>query len=144
MTHIKTAQWLKSASVFCIIIGLAMAMAPFTFLIPALNIFLDLAHLPLDGTQQIDSDTEALLSAISGGLLCGLGVAVWLITEHFYVRDPALARRVIGTILLAWYIPDSLGSLAAGAWFNVVMNSGFLALFLVPILMASKTQRAAA
>ncbi|GAB5436665.1 excinuclease ABC subunit A [Falsiruegeria mediterranea] len=140
----NTAQWLKSAAVFCISIGLAMAMAPFTFLAPALSFFVDLAHLPLDGAQQINTDTEALLSAISGGLLCGLGAAVWLITDHLHARDPALARRMITLTLLAWYVPDSLGSLAAGAWFNVVMNSGFLALFLVPILMVRTSHEAAA
>lgn len=140
----NTAQWLKCAAMFCIAIGLAMAMAPFTFLAPALSLFVDLAHLPLDGAQQIDTDTEALLSAITGGLLSGLGAAVWLIADHLYPRDPALAQRIITFTLLAWYIPDSLGSLAAGAWFNVVMNSGFLALFLVPILMARRSREAAA
>lgn len=144
MTPTQTARWLKAAAGFCILIGLAMTLAPFTFLAPGLNFFVDLAHLPLDGAQGIDTQTEALLTAISGGLLCGLGAAVWLMAGHLYANDPTLARRMILITLMAWYIPDSFGSFAAGAWFNVVMNSGFLALFLVPILMARAPHEAAA
>ena len=125
------------------LIGVAMTIAPFTFLAPGLNLFVDLAHLPLDRAQGINTETEALLTAISGGLLCGLGAAVWLMAEHLYANDPTLARRMILIALMAWYIPDSLGSLAAGAWFNVVMNSGFLALFLVPLLRTKEKEAVA-
>lgn len=143
MTPTQTARWLKAASGFCILIGLAMTLAPFTFLAPGLNLFVDLAHLPLDRAQEIKTETEALLTAISGGLLCGLGAAVWLMAERLYANDPTLARRMILITLMAWYIPDSLGSLAAGAGFNVVMNSGFLALFVVPLLRTKEKEAVA-
>jgi hypothetical protein len=144
MTPDRTRKSLKAAAAFCIAIGLAMAAAPFTALAPGLDLFLDIAHLPIDGGQQISTDTEALLSAISGGLLAGLGTAVWLIAHHLHPRDPALAARIVTLTLAAWYIPDSAGSLAAGAWFNVVMNTGFLALFLVPLGLSERTAKAPA
>lgn len=144
MTQANTRTALKAAAAICIAIGLAMAAAPFTALAPGFDLFLDIAHLPVDGSQQISTDTEALLSAISGGLLTGLGTAVWLITRHLHPRDPALAARIITLTLAAWYLPDSAGSLAAGAWFNVVMNTGFLALFLIPLGLAGRTQKAPA
>lgn len=144
MTPTSAQTALKAAAAFCIAIGLAMAAAPFTALAPGYDLFLDIAHLPLDSGQRITTETEALLSAISGGLLSGLGAAVWLTAHHLYPRYPALASRIITLTLAAWYIPDSAGSLAAGAWFNVVMNTGFLALFLIPLGLAGRPQEAPA
>ncbi len=144
MTPNSTRSALKAAAAFCIAIGLAIAAAPFTFLAPGFDLFLDIAHLPVDQGQQVSTETEALLSAISGGLLCGLGSAVWLIAHHLYPRDEKMAARIITLTLAAWYLPDSAGSLAAGAWFNVVMNTGFLALFLIPLSLSAATEKAPA
>ncbi len=141
MTRTSTQSALKMAASFCILIGLAMAAAPFTFLAPGLSLFLDIAHFPIDGAQSVSGDSLALLSAISGGLLSGMGTAIWLVAHHLYPRDPALAGRIIILSLAAWYLPDSAGSLAAGAWFNLIMNTGFLALFLTPLVLAGRAER---
>ncbi|MFY0312323.1 excinuclease ABC subunit A [Leisingera sp. D0M16] len=136
MTHSASVRWLKTAAVLSTAFGLAMVLALATPLSQALSFFLDLAFLPLDGGQALRPGPASLMSAISGGLLCGFCVLIYLVTEHVYKASPGLGRRLLIPALLAWYIPDSLGSLAAGAWFNVVMNSAFLALFLMPLLVA--------
>lgn len=136
MTHTAATRMLKTVSALSAAFGLAMVLALATPLAQALGFFLDLAYLPLDGGQRLQPGAASLMTAISGGLMCGFCVLIFLVTEHVYRPDSVLGRRLLIPALLAWYVPDSLGSLAAGAWFNVVMNTPFLALFLVPLLLA--------
>lgn len=136
MTHSASVRWLKTAAVLSAAFGLAMVLALATPLAHGLGVFLDLAFLPLDGGQRLQPGPAALMTAISGGLMCGFSVLIYLVTQHIYNTSPALGRRLLIPALLAWYVSDSLGSLAAGAWFNAVMNTPFLLLFLAPLLLA--------
>ncbi|MGR3712230.1 MAG: excinuclease ABC subunit A [Shimia sp.] len=138
MTHDRATAALKAASIFCAFIGLLM----FSALIgaqPLMALFLDLIHLPLDGAQTFVSDSELVLGAISGGLLFGFGVMAHQVTTLVYAKDPALGGRILLRGIVGWFIVDSCGSILAGAWFNVVLNAGFLALFVVPVLAARKS-----
>ncbi|QAX29730.1 excinuclease ABC subunit A [Leisingera sp. NJS204] len=136
MTHSAAIRMLKTVTILAAAFGLAMILALATPLGTALSLFIDLAFLPVDGAQALTPGAAALMTAISGGLMCGFCVLIYLVTEHIYSTNPALGRRLLIPALLAWYVPDSLGSLAAGAWFNVVMNTLFLLLFLVPLMLA--------
>ncbi|WP_299890088.1 excinuclease ABC subunit A [uncultured Ruegeria sp.] len=136
MTHTRATQLLRGASAICIAFGVLMFLSlPFQ-LGSLFGLFLDLAHLPIDGRQTFTSDSELLLGAISGGLLTGLGVITWQVTNHVYATNPEIGGRIMMYGLISWFVIDSTGSIFAGAWFNVVLNSGFLALFVVPIQMA--------
>ncbi|TCL09213.1 hypothetical protein BXY66_1258 [Shimia isoporae] len=143
MTHDTATSSLKFASLFSAFIGLLM----FASLLggqPLMVLFLDLIHLPLDGTQTFSSDSELVLGAISGGLLVGFGVMVHQVTVHVYADNPELGGRMVLRAIFAWFIVDSTGSVLAGAWFNVVLNGAFLALFVVPVLAARATKSATA
>ncbi len=104
-----------------------------------LDFFADLAHLPVEGHQSIDTDTEQLLVAITAGLMIGLAGFVWQITTLVYPTDPQLAARLIVPGALAWFVVDGTGSLLAGAGFNIPMNLVFLLLFLAPIGLHLRT-----
>lgn len=136
MTHAAAVRMLKTVSILSAAFGLAMVLALAAPLDAVLGLFIDLAFLPVDGAQVLTPGTASLMTAISGGLMCGFCVLIYLVTDHVYSADPALGRRLLIPALTAWYLPDSLGSLAAGAWFNAVMNTLFLALFLVPLMLA--------
>lgn len=136
MTHSASVTMLRIVCILSALFGCALVLAIATPLLQGFNLFVDLAFLPLDGSQTLDSDTAALMTAIGGGLLVGFSTLSYLITRDIYSNYASQGRRLLIPALLAWYIPDSLGSLAAGAWFNVVMNTGFLALFLVPLLLS--------
>ena len=138
MTQSSTVKSLKFASTFCIAIGLVMVAAVLPPFSSVLGFFADLAFLPLDQAQSVTTDTEKLLLAISGGLLVGFGAFTWQISTHIYPSNPALGSRILMIGIFAWFIPDSLGSIAAGAWFNVVMNTGFVVLFGLPLLQAKR------
>lgn len=140
MTHERATTCLKIASAISVGFGLLMFLSLALGLQPAFAWFIDLAHLPLDGAQSFASDSELLLGAISGGLLTGLGVMAWRVTVDVYTNDPGLGGRILKSGILSWFVIDSAGSVLAGAWFNVVLNSGFLALFMVPLMLASSAK----
>ncbi|GAA6207785.1 hypothetical protein NBRC116601_10780 [Cognatishimia sp. WU-CL00825] len=129
----NSIKMLNAVSIGTALFGIAMVLALFTPLAQVLDVFLDLAHFPLDAQQSANTETERLLVAICGGLLVGLAVLVWMVTNLVYAENPALGARIIATGLLAWFFPDSIGSAVAGAWFNIFMNSLFLLLFLWPL-----------
>ena len=138
MPHITAVRLVKLSCLLCAILGMSMVASLFTPLAGLMNLFVDLAHFPVDGAQSVLSETDRLLTAITGGLLVGLGAFGWQIAEHVYKNNPTLGGRALTIGVLAWYVPDSVGSVIAGAGFNVVLNTGFLAMFLVPVFLARK------
>ena len=123
-------------------VGTLFALATQTF--GLLSWFMDLLYLPLDGQQSFGDASTRVLSAIAGGLMLGLGLMIWQLVEHVYIDDPAKGAKIIQWGLWGWYLSDSLGSVVAGAWFNAVLNAGFLLMFLVPLALAPKPQTAIA
>ncbi|MEP2531009.1 excinuclease ABC subunit A [Shimia sp.] len=144
MTHQQSTRWLRIASLTCAAVGLAMAFALPLGAQSLMAWFLDLAFLPLDQAQAFSDPSAHLLGAISGGLLFGFGVMSYQITTHVYANDPAIGGRILRWGIISWFLVDCTGSVLAGAWFNVILNSGFLALFLIPIARASKSRSALA
>lgn len=126
---------LKAATAALLIIpGLIMITGPISPLMSWVEAFLDLARQPLDGGQKITEDAALLLNAILGGVLAGFGAMIWLTAERVYRQDAALGRSLILIPLLVWFVCDGVGSVLAGAWFNAVLNTGILVLFLTPLL----------
>jgi len=141
MTHDTATKALKTAALATALFGLAMVLALITPLRAVFEIFLDLVHYPLDGQQSLSSDSAHVLTAISGGLLVGLGALIWGITQELYAKRPDVGGRIILLGVFAWYLPDSFGSYMVGAWFNVVLNTGFLAIFVLPILLHRQSSK---
>lgn len=130
------ATTLKAASALVMASGAVMFLSVFTGLQPLLNLFVDLAHLPVDGGQSIESDAALLLTGICGGILVGWGLMAWMVTGHVYAHDPEIGGRILLRSILVWFVIDGTGSVLAGAWFNVVLNCSFLLAFLVPLILA--------
>ncbi len=135
MTIETRVQALKILA-FALLIGPGLIMVaglgfPVLFLVEA---FLDLAHLPIDGGQPIDSDAARLLNAILGGILVGFGTIIWRVAGKVFLTDPSLGASILVPAMLAWFVTDSAGSILAGAWFNAVLNALILVALLFPIL----------
>ena len=130
-------RWLKAASVITVFTGLLIAAAAIPALSgPTLWLF-DLAVFPLDGTQSLQGAEQRVLCAITGGLMVGLGVLMWLVTTEVLVTHPSLARSLILKSIVAWFVVDSSMSVAAGVPLNVLGNVGFLLMFTLPLLGTS-------
>lgn len=142
MTLETSIRILRFACIGTVIYAIALLLGLFLAPFAAFNnFFADIAHLPLDGGQTVETQTERLTLAIFAGLICGFAGFVWQITKYVYTENPSLGSKIMIPAILAWYIPDGIGSLIAGAWFNVVMNSFFLGLFLLPMMLAHKPQQ---
>ncbi|WP_299420142.1 excinuclease ABC subunit A [uncultured Shimia sp.] len=144
MTQDRAIYLLKLTSLGTVLFGLIPLFAMIGGLHGVVGWFMDLTHLPLDGAQSFGGDSEKVLAAIGGGLMVSLGVVTWQVTIHVYANDPETGASIISWGVWSWYVVDSAGSLVAGAWFNVVMNTGFLLMFVLPITLAKPRQAVAA
>ena len=71
--------------------------------------------------------------------MVGWGLMLWLIAVHVLPRDPGLAARIIRPSVIAWFLVDSAGSLAAGVPINALLNLGFAVSFLMPLLGVARS-----
>ncbi|MDJ0918486.1 MAG: hypothetical protein QNJ05_12030 [Woeseiaceae bacterium] len=132
MTIDTRIGWLKTGAAITLAFGLLMAAAAVPALQAPTEVLLDLIYFPIDQGQTMERSSARLLSAISGGLMTGLGVILWLVATELCPSNPALGRRLTLLGIGSWYIVDSSMSLAAGAPLNVLLNTGFLLIFYVP------------
>jgi hypothetical protein len=86
---------------------------------------LDLLSWPVDGNMPFDAGPTRFLSALTGGFLLGWGVTIWLLRAHVYDAAPEQVRKAVVGGLLAWFVLDTIGSIASGnpsnAGFNVIV-----------------------
>ena len=118
--------------------GVVVALAAHPVSVAPANFLADLAFWPVDGKQAVDSDSARLLAAIAGGIMVGFGVALGMLAKNVLPKHPHLAAHIISASILSWFAVDSLGSLAAGSYLNVLSNMALAALFLVPAFMISR------
>lgn len=128
--------WLKGASATVIAFGVAFMLSTIPALSAPMALLTDLIFWPLDGGQNLAAAPSRLLLAISGGVMAGWGLLLWLISTRLYPENPHLARMMILGSVGTWFIVDSLGSILAGAWLNALFNVVFLELFLIPLWRA--------
>lgn len=143
MPHETRVSLLRYASATIIGFGLLFFLSLTTPIATLMDLFLDLAFMPYDGTQTAAADPTQLLTAISGGMLTGWGLMFWLVTTQVYANDPTLGRSIMLPSIVVWFLIDSIGSVIVGARFNVVMNAGFLLLIAGPLLWPTPSQRTA-
>ena len=143
MTHVQTVAALRLASLVVSGVGALTVATLLSPQAPLLARFLELALLDFGGEAGVVNEETRLLGAVMGGLMAGWGVTNRLIATHVYARDPGLGGRILLQGMLVWFVVDGVGSALAGAWFNIVLNVPFLALFAVPILRARRAGSAA-
>ncbi|WP_380169579.1 hypothetical protein [Jannaschia sp. R86511] len=103
---------------------------------------LDLLAWPVDGSQDLTAGTTRFLSALTGGFLLGWGVMVLALRSWVYDQAPEGVRRSLLAGALAWFVLDSLGSIASGTPSNAGFNVAVLLLVVGPLWWPA-TSRAA-
>ena len=135
MSKSISAIWLQIACFITIVFGFFSALASFP---PTQGIWLflfDLLQWPLDGNPAGFDPTAAALNAVLGGVMVGWGTLMLLLVRNLYHDQDKLVRRLVLVGILCWFVVDSVGSFLAGIPGNVVLNVGFLAMFLPPLLV---------
>ena len=136
--------WMKLAAEIVIAFGILLVAEVLIGTAGLANWVVDLAFWPLDGGQNLTAPETRIMMAIGGGVMIGWGVTLLYVVGPIAAAAPDLARRTIMVAMLCWYVPDSAGSLASGAWVNVIGNTIFLAMFLGPIMWQRRWVKALA
>jgi hypothetical protein len=132
MSNEFTPIWLKLAGLFVVLLGLLVALGahPATAL-PA-TWLTDLVFWPFNGLETLDAPAARALAAISGGVMVGWGVMMWLVVDRLMPADPRLARLLLIESTLAWFVVDSTGSYLSGATVNVLLNTALMLAIVLP------------
>jgi len=133
MNYNTRIVWLKTGSAITIGFGVIIAAAAIPALQAPTALLLDLVYFPVDGAQAVGGPAARLLGAISGGVLVGWGLMMWLLATQLYGKEPRICRKIILSSIVAWFVIDSSMSIAAGAALNAVFNVGFLLVFAIPV-----------
>ena len=94
---------------------------------------LDFLSWPVDGMQTYASPDTQFLSALTGGFLLGWGVMIWCLSAWVYDAAPDPVRKSVVTGMVAWFILDSVGSVASGTPSNAFFNVFVLLLAVGPL-----------
>ena len=124
---------IKAASLVVMASGAIVALSAHPATGGIASFLLDLLFWPLDNAPQLDTSAARLLAGIGGGVMVGWGLMLWLVAVHLLPRDPGCAARIIRPSVIAWFLVDSAGSLAAGVPLNALLNLGFAVAFLIPL-----------
>ncbi len=140
MKQETTVLWLKAGSGITVFFGLLIAVASIPAAAAPVEVLADLIFFPVDGTQTVSAPETRLMNAIGGGVMTGWGIMIWMLATKLYPREPALARKMIATSIVAWFVVDSTGSVMSGAPLNALFNVSFLLIFCVPLWLGSRQQ----
>lgn len=134
MSHSTALIWLKIAGLILVPVGIVFSWATSGPLSVLNQAFVDLAFWPFDGGQSYAAPETRLLSGIAGGVTAGLGLAIWAVAREVFATDPARGRRIILIFMSGWFLVDGVGSVIAGAWFNVIPNLAILMMVIWPLV----------
>lgn len=132
----STSKWLRAASALVVGFGVLVVLAAYPATAGLTMFLIDFILWPIDGAQSGATPELRLIFAISGGVMVGWGVMLWLIATRLYPREPQLARSMILWSVGVWFVVDSAASIVAGAPLNALLNTSFLLMFGLPLWRA--------
>lgn len=122
--------WLRCACVITMLTGLTSLLASY----PDTDFLWRYLFNALGGFQS-DIQFSAVdrnLSAVLGGVMVGWG---WMM---FHLVHPSVFNQFIRNALMSgiivWFLTDSMGSYVSGLPMNIVLNTIFLIIFLIPLI----------
>ncbi len=124
--------WLRGACWITIGTGIVALLAAHPLGEEPWRFLFDVLKWPVDGDPAGFSSDSRAINAVLGGVMVGWGVLMLdlMRVERF---DERIRRSILKSIVI-WFLLDSTASFAAGLPGNVLLNLGFLALFLFPLL----------
>ena len=138
MTAQASMIWLRVACGITIVTGLICAIASHPATAGVWLWLFDLLKWPLDGNPAFFADDTRAVNAVLGGTMVGWGVLMYLLATPQRLHALPELPRLLLMGLMAWFVVDSIGSLAAGLLGNLVLNVGFLVLFVPPLLVLQR------
>ena len=125
--------WLKIASIITIITGVIAALASYPSTGTLWLSLFDLLKWPIDGNPASFHEDTRAVNAVLGGVMVGWGLLMMFLADKQWMIAIPKLPRVMFISLLAWFVVDCAGSWLAELPGNILLNVGFLALFLPPL-----------
>lgn len=132
MASTSIASWLKLTSLLVAVLGLVVALGAHPATDMPARWLTDIVFWPFDDNPGMGADSARVLAAISGGVMVGWAVMMWLVIDRLMPVDPRLARLLLMESTLAWYLVDSTGSFMSGATLNVLLNTVLMLAIVLP------------
>lgn len=142
MAQISHKSWLKVTAVVVGSFGPVFFLGTMAETAGPARLTMDLLNWPIDGAQSFNDPTTRFLSALTGGFLLGWGVMIWMLSGAAYDAAPEAVRKAVVFGALAWFILDSAGSIASGAWTNALFNTAILLIAVGPMWRPTETPHA--
>jgi hypothetical protein len=128
-------RWLIVATVLIIAVGLGMVIIPK----PVSQMFGTILSTPVETFGETANAYLLLFQGVLGGTMAGWGMAFLMVLLGSFRRGAKEGWTTIATSLATWFILDSSFSLWTGFWMNAVLNTVFLALFVIPLAATYRT-----
>ena len=138
MTVQTSMIWLRAACVITVVTGMICAMASHPATAGVWLWLFDLLKWPLDGDPAFFADDTRAVNAVLGGTMVGWGVLMYLLATPQRIQALPELPQLMLIGLIAWFVVDCIGSLFAGLPGNLVLNIGFLVLFVPPLLVLQR------
>ncbi|VAW12374.1 hypothetical protein MNBD_ALPHA09-114 [hydrothermal vent metagenome] len=134
MTPQTSAKTLTFVSYGFILIAIIWGLAPYQAINTPSKLLIDMLDWPLgDGPAVLDRSTR-WLSSVGAGLLAMLSIMLLGIVVPAIRRGDRQPVRVAIWALVAWFVIDSAGSIAAGVASNAAFNIILLVAALIPLI----------
>lgn len=135
MTARACVIWLQWACGIAFAVGLMAAAGSSSATAgPWLWLF-DLLAWPLDGSPAGFDPVTHAVNAVLGGVMVGWASLMYAVVARMSAAgDYTLSLPMLASVLV-WFAIDSSGSVAAGLPGNVVLNTGFLLVFVPPLVV---------
>lgn len=124
--HERVSRWLEMACLGFVALGVLL---PVAYASPLFAVYRAAIVAVSGDASRIDGPTARLVVGITGGSIAGKWLAHWAVVRFGVRARYAWAYRATLAGLVSWFVVDSVSSLVAGAWANVVMVN------LVPLLV---------
>lgn len=132
--------WLRVATIAVIVFGLVLVVAP-PMAKQGFSLLVYSSGDRIAGFGREASDYIGLAHAVMGAVMVGWGVALLLVLRGPMQRNLREGAMIFLISLTAWFIPDTIFSIASGFWQNAVQNLVFAVLFAVPLLALLRIDR---
>jgi len=132
------AKLMQIVAIGFLLFSIMWALAPYTSINLPSRFLLDLLDWPLNNLSAELSRDVMWLSSIGAGLLVAFSIFL------FGVVAPAIKdhdKRIINVsrlAIIAWYVVDSVGSIASGVLSNAVFNTLFFIMVMIPLIGIKK------
>lgn len=134
MSRNMRATFLRVVSAIFFLYAMLWGLAPFTDINLPARLILDVSDWPIDSlSSQLDRNT-VWLSSIGAGLLAAVSVILYGIVVPAIREGNQEVIRTTIIAMLAWYLVDGVGSIAAGVESNVFFNTIYLIFVLIPLV----------